>query len=49
MTKLVLRALFGCMMLGLVLTPARAADCAGTISEDEALKAGFALRRSGRQ
>jgi hypothetical protein len=39
MTKLVLRALFGCMVLSLVLTPARAADCAGTINEDEVLKA----------
>ena len=38
--KFLSRAFFGCMMLGLILAPpARAADCAGAITEDEVLKA----------
>ena len=39
MTKILLRAFFGCMMFGLIVGGARAADCSGAITTDEALKA----------
>jgi Domain of unknown function (DUF4440) len=39
MTKFRLSALFGCIILGLTVSAARAADCDGAITADEALKA----------
>ena len=39
MTKLILRACCAYLVFGLIITGARAADCAGTITADEALKA----------
>jgi hypothetical protein len=39
MTKLQLSAFFGCLIFGLTLSGARAADCDGAITADEALKA----------
>jgi Domain of unknown function (DUF4440) len=39
MTKLILRACCAYLMFGLIIAGARAADCAGAITADEALKA----------
>jgi Domain of unknown function (DUF4440) len=39
MTKFRLSALFGCIILGLTVSAAKAADCDGAITADEALKA----------
>jgi ketosteroid isomerase-like protein len=39
MTGFRLGALFGCMMLGLTVSAAKAADCDGAITADDALKA----------
>jgi hypothetical protein len=39
MTIFRLRAFFGCMMFGLIAAGARAEDCSGAITADEALKA----------
>jgi Domain of unknown function (DUF4440) len=39
MTKFRLSALFGCVILGLTVSAAKAVDCDGAITSDEALKA----------
>ena len=38
MAKLLLRAFFGCLIFGVILSAAKAADCDGALTADEALK-----------